>query len=97
VNIHAIRTALQRQHTSAAIEILCTFGLDDLTDRLTTVGKPASASGVHILVNILSLNPILHAHFDALNLFLEPAADGEVEYFHIPALCDYRHITGRQI
>jgi hypothetical protein len=65
------------------------FGLDDLTDRLTTVGKPASASGVHILVNILSLNPILHAHFDALNLFLEPTADGEVEYFYISASCDY--------
>ncbi|KAJ7867771.1 hypothetical protein B0H14DRAFT_333427 [Mycena olivaceomarginata] len=75
----------QRQHASAAIEILCTFGLDDLTDRLTTVGKPASASGVHILVNILSLNPILHAHFDALDLFLEPTADGEADKYDVHA------------
>ncbi|KAJ7673290.1 hypothetical protein DFH06DRAFT_1467646 [Mycena polygramma] len=75
----------QRQHASAAIGILRMFGLDDLTDRLTTVGKPASASGVHILVNILSLNPILHAHFDALNLFLEPTADGEADKYDVHA------------
>ncbi|KAJ7738074.1 hypothetical protein DFH07DRAFT_86467 [Mycena maculata] len=51
----------QRQHASVAIGILRTFGLDDLTDRLTTSGKPASASGVDILVNIVSLNSILQA------------------------------------
>ncbi|KAJ7805948.1 hypothetical protein B0H14DRAFT_3882618 [Mycena olivaceomarginata] len=73
----------KRQHASAAIGILRMFGLDDLTDRLTTVGKPASASGVHILVNIISLNPILHAHFDALDLFLEPTADGEADKYDV--------------
>ncbi|KAJ7475698.1 hypothetical protein FB451DRAFT_1173712 [Mycena latifolia] len=77
--------SVSRFPEESAIGILRMFGLDDLTDRLTTIGKPASASGFHILVNILSLNPILHAHFDALNLFLEPIADGEADKYDVHA------------
>ncbi|KAJ7710972.1 hypothetical protein B0H17DRAFT_914470 [Mycena rosella] len=75
-------TALQQHYASAALSILKMFGLVDLADRLATIGNPASATGVHALVNILSLNSLFHTHFDALKLFLEPTEDGEVEFCH---------------
>ncbi|KAJ7755330.1 hypothetical protein DFH07DRAFT_821852 [Mycena maculata] len=73
----------QRHHASAALSILKMFGLVDLADRLATIGNPASATGVHALVNILSLNSLFHTHFDALKLFLEPIEDGEDDEYDV--------------
>jgi hypothetical protein len=56
------------------------FGLEDVVERLMTIipGDTASASGVHDLLNILSLITDLHIAFDALKLAFEPTADNEV-------------------
>jgi hypothetical protein len=45
-----------------------------------------SASGVHDLLNIVSLIHPLHAAFHHLKLALEPTADTEVRYFFISRL-----------
>lgn len=72
--------ALQRQNAGGALGILKMFGLEDVVERLMTIipGDTASASGVHDLLNILSLITDLHIAFDALKLAFEPTADNEV-------------------
>jgi hypothetical protein len=61
------------------------FGLEDVVERLMTIipGDTASASGVHDLLNVLSLIPDLHIAFDSLSLAFEPTADNEVWEFVI--------------
>ncbi|KAJ7044743.1 hypothetical protein C8F04DRAFT_942092 [Mycena alexandri] len=63
-----------RQNASAALGILKMFGLEDIVDRLMTIGQDdvASASGVHDLLNILSLITDIHAAFDHLKIAFEP-------------------------
>ncbi|KAJ7643827.1 hypothetical protein FB45DRAFT_282536 [Roridomyces roridus] len=63
------------QHVGGALAILKMFGLGDLVERLMTRGPTASASGVHDLLNILSLTTDVHIIFDKLMLALEPVVD----------------------
>ncbi|KAJ7734523.1 hypothetical protein B0H14DRAFT_3517122 [Mycena olivaceomarginata] len=58
------------------------FGLQDVFERLTSDGT-ASASGVHDLLNIVSLIHPLHAAFHRLKLALEPTADAKPNTYDV--------------
>ncbi|KAJ7118455.1 hypothetical protein C8R43DRAFT_934221 [Mycena crocata] len=70
------------QNAGAALAILKMFGLESVVERLTTivVGDTASASGVHNLLNIISLITELHTAFDTLKMIFEPVVDQENTY-----------------
>ncbi|KAJ7613978.1 hypothetical protein FB45DRAFT_1008778 [Roridomyces roridus] len=74
-----------------ALEILRMFGLEDVVEHLMTIipGDTASASGVHDLLNILSLISDLQILFDMLNLMLalEPTADNEPNTYDVVFAC----------
>ncbi|KAJ6542239.1 hypothetical protein DFH09DRAFT_47350 [Mycena vulgaris] len=75
----------RRQNAGGALGILKMFGLEDVVKRLMTIipGDTASASGVHHLLNILSLITDLHIAFDALKLAFEPTADNEPNTYDV--------------
>jgi hypothetical protein len=75
------------QKNAKALAILQMFGLQDVVQRLTTLSDTASASGVHDLINILSLDVHLHSAFGHLKVAFEPVA-GEVRY--LVFILDYR-------
>ncbi|KAJ7720162.1 hypothetical protein B0H16DRAFT_1336149 [Mycena metata] len=64
----------RRRNAEGTLGILKTFGLGDLVERLTTSNPNdiASASGVHDLLNVVSLYADLHVLFAGLNLAFEP-------------------------
>ncbi|KAJ6473664.1 hypothetical protein C8R45DRAFT_907498 [Mycena sanguinolenta] len=75
----------RRQNAGGALGILQMFGLEDVVKRLMTVipGDIASASGVHDLLNILSLTTDVHLAFDALRLAFEPTAGNEPNTYDV--------------
>ncbi|KAJ7649727.1 hypothetical protein FB45DRAFT_997026 [Roridomyces roridus] len=78
-----------RQNAGGALEILRMFGLEDVVEHLMTIipGDTASASGVHDLLNILSLISDLQILFDMLMLALEPTADNEPNTYDVVFAC----------
>ncbi|KAK6997157.1 hypothetical protein R3P38DRAFT_3328876 [Favolaschia claudopus] len=72
----------RRQHAGSALGILRMFGLTELVDRLMSFDKTdvASASGVHDLINIISLSSDPHQAFDTLKLTFEPVEGQENTY-----------------
>ncbi|KAJ7873346.1 hypothetical protein B0H14DRAFT_2720351, partial [Mycena olivaceomarginata] len=70
------------QKNTKALAILQMFGLQDVVQRLTTLSDTASASEVHDLNNILSLDVHLHSAFDHLKVAFEPVA-GELNTYDV--------------
>lgn len=68
---------LQRQNAAGALAILQMFGLEKTVEHLRTIAREdtAAASGVHNLLNIISLETQRHRAFNRLQMAFEPVAN----------------------